>query len=118
MVKSKTGLGGVLKRNKVRELVRVQKVYFLAIQETKMKVITPNFCYNLWGSEDCEWSFPPSEGNSGYILFLWNKVNYRLKFTFAGEGFVRVCLDRGVQRRRCYVINVYAKCNLDAKRRL
>jgi len=35
---------------------------------------------------------------------------------FVGEGFVQECLDRGVQR--CYVINVYAKCNLDAKRRL
>ena len=72
------GLGGVLKRNKVKELVRVQKVNFLAIRETKMKVITPNFCYNLWGSEDCERSFPPSEGNSGCIVFVWNKVNLSL----------------------------------------
>jgi hypothetical protein len=98
--------------------VRVQKVYFLAIRETKMKVITPNFCYNLCGTEDCERSFLPSEGNRGCIIFLWNKVNSRLNFTFVGEGFVRECLDWGVQRRRCYVINVYVKCNLEAKRRL
>jgi len=95
-------VGGVLKRNKVTELARVHKVDFLAIRETKMKVITPNFFNNLWGSEDCERSFLPSEGNSGCILFLWNKVNSRLNFTFVGEGFVRVCLDQGVQRR-CYV---------------
>lgn len=112
------GLGGVLKKNKIRDLIRVHRVDFMAIQETKMEVITPELCYSLWGSEDCEWAFRPSEGNSGGILSLWNKVHSRLNFTFVGEGFVGVCLDWGVHRRRCFVINVYSKCSLEDKWRL
>jgi len=53
------GLGGVLKKNKICELVRVHKVDFLAIQETKLDIITQELCYNLWASEDCEWAFRP-----------------------------------------------------------
>lgn len=58
------GLGGAIKRNKVKELVRHNKVEFMAIQETKMEVISQDFCYNLWGGEDCDWTYLPSVGNS------------------------------------------------------
>lgn len=112
------GLGGVLKKNKIRELIRIHKVDFIAIQETKLEVITPELCYSLWGSEDCEWAFLPSEGNSGGILSLWNKCDSSIIFTFVGEGFVCVCLEWGVHRRRCIVVNVYSKCNLEDKKRL
>jgi len=40
------GLGGVVKRKRVRELVREQRVDFLAIQETKLEVITDKLCYS------------------------------------------------------------------------
>ena len=81
-----------------------------------MEDITPSLCHKLWGSEDCGWSFLPSEGNSGSILSLWNKIDSTLKFTFGGEGFVGVCLDWGAHHRTCF--NVYSKYNLEAKRRL
>jgi hypothetical protein len=87
------GLGGVSKNNKICELVRTHKVDFFAIQETKLEVITPALCYSLWGSEDCDWAFLPSVGNSGGILSLWNNVDSRLISTFVGEGYVGVCLD-------------------------
>jgi hypothetical protein len=35
-----------------------------------------------------------------------------------GEGFVGVCVDWGVLEKRCVVVNVYAKCDINAKRRL
>jgi len=57
------GLGGRVKRNKVKELIREHNVEFMAIQEMKMEEITNNFCFNLWGSEDCDWAFLPSKGN-------------------------------------------------------
>lgn len=50
-------------------MMRHHKMQFLAIQETKMEVITPNLCYSLWGDEDCDWEYLPSEGNGGVILF-------------------------------------------------
>jgi hypothetical protein len=35
-----------------------------------------------------------------------------------GDGFVGVCLDLIEEKRRCFVVNVYAKCNLHDKRKL
>ncbi|AES87876.2 hypothetical protein MTR_4g036280 [Medicago truncatula] len=61
---------GCFKENNIKDLVRSNKVDFLAIQETKMEEISTSFCQNLWGREDCNWAFLPSE-----------------------EGYVGVCLD-------------------------
>jgi hypothetical protein len=112
------GLGGRVKRRRIRELVREHNVEFLAIQEIKLETISDNFCYSLWGSNDCAWSFLPSEGASGGILSIWGKSNSTLIFSFIGEGFVGVCLDWGVLKTRCFVVNVYSKCDLASKRRL
>jgi hypothetical protein len=82
------GLGGFVKRRRIKHLVQLEKVDFMAIQETKMEVISEALCYSLWGGDDCEWAFLPAIGNSGGILSLWSKVNSSLIFTFIGEGFV------------------------------
>ncbi|KAK2369528.1 hypothetical protein QL285_082657 [Trifolium repens] len=83
-----------------------------------MEEITEAFCYSLWGGPNCDWAYLPSEGNSGGILSIWSKVNSSLIFTFIGEGFVGVCIEWGVLRQICFVVNVYAKCEINAKRRL
>ena len=75
---------GAIKRNKIKELVRHQKVEFLAIQETKMEVISQTFCYGLWGGEGCEWAYHPSVGNSGCILSIWRKSMGYFIFSFVG----------------------------------
>jgi len=64
------GLGGRVKKNKIRELVRLNKVDFIAVQETKLEEINSALCYYLWGSQDCDWAFRPSEDNSGGILSI------------------------------------------------
>jgi hypothetical protein len=107
-----------VKRKKIRDLVRGEKLDFLAIQETNMEAISDSFVNNLWGSCDCDWAFLPAEGNSGGILSIWNKVKASLVFTFIGVGFVGVCLDIVNESRRCFVVNVYAKCNFRAKQQL
>jgi exonuclease III len=111
------GLGGRIKRRKVRNLVRCYNVDFLALQETKLEEITSEFCYSIWGSQDCQWAFLPSQGSSGGILSLWKKENNSLIFSFTGEGFVGVCLELANDLSRCYIVNVYAKCDISAKRR-
>ncbi|WJX46636.1 hypothetical protein P8452_33416 [Trifolium repens] len=83
-----------------------------------METISDTFVANLWGSEDFNWAFLPAEGNSGDILSIWSKVKASLVFTFIGVGFVGVCLDIVNEDRRCFVVNVYAKCNFGAKRQL
>jgi hypothetical protein len=107
-----------VKRRRIKELVREYKVDFLAIQETKLELVSERLCHYLWGSVDCDWAFLPSEGASGGILSIWGKNNATLIFTFIGEGFVGVCLEWGVLKKICYVVNVYSKCDLASKKRL
>jgi hypothetical protein len=112
------GLGGRIKKKCIKDLIHREKVDFMAIQETKLESIYEALCFSLCGGSDCDWAFLPAEGNSGGILSLWSKVNSCLVFTFVGEGFVGVCLEWGVLKQICFVVNVYAKCDLNAKRRL
>jgi hypothetical protein len=76
-----------VKRNKIRELVRDQKVDFLAIQESKLEVVTKGLCFNLWGSGDCDWAALPSQGNSGGIISMWNKEKFNIIFFFYWRWF-------------------------------
>jgi exonuclease III len=99
-------------------VVRSEELDFLAIQETKMESFSDSFVSSLWGSNDCGWACLPAIGNSGGILSIWNKVKASLVFTFIGEGFVGVCLDIVNESRKCFVINVYSKCNIRDKRRM
>jgi exonuclease III len=112
------GLRRRVKRRRIRELIWEHNVDFLAHQETKLEVISENFCRSLWGSDDCEWAFHPSDGASGGILSIWGKTNAKLIFTFTGEGFVGVCLEWGILKHTCFVVNVYSKCDIISKRRL
>ncbi|MCH82126.1 hypothetical protein A2U01_0002923, partial [Trifolium medium] len=112
------GLGSRVKMNKIRDLVREQNVDFLAIQETKMESINEGLCYSLWGGRDCGWVVLPSLGKSGGILSMWNKDKFAIIFSFTGEGFVGVCLNIVEEQRACFVVNVYAKCETQARRRL
>jgi hypothetical protein len=107
-----------VKKRKVRELVVGDKVDVLALQETKLEVISEALIHSLWGSDDCDWSYVPALGNSGGILTIWRKSIFDSVFSFSGCGFVGVCLEVIQDHCRCYVVNVYAKCNLTDKRRL
>jgi exonuclease III len=86
------GLGGVLKRRNIKELIRRHRIDFLALQETKMEEISDSFCQALWGNDCCDWVFLPAVGNSGGLLSLWNKEKASKVFHFTGEGFIGVCV--------------------------
>jgi hypothetical protein len=50
--------------------------------------------------------------NICYIVFYRFNRNRALQ-----EGFVGVCLEWGILKHRCVIINVYSKCDLEAKSR-
>ncbi|KAK2423798.1 hypothetical protein QL285_034226 [Trifolium repens] len=108
----------MLKRRKIRELIRLHKIDFLALQETKLEVISESLCFSLWGSQDCDWAYLPTEGRSGGILSIWSKSNNSLVFSFIGDGFVGVCLEWGTPKTICIIVNVYSKCDIGSKRNL
>jgi len=39
-------------------------------------------------------------------------VNMTLNYSIVVEGLVGVCLDCGVERKRCFVVNFYSNCDL------
>jgi len=110
------GVRGLLKRKKIRELVNDQRVDILAIQETKKEVISESLCRSLWGNDDFLWAFLLSVGNSGGILSIWRNSSSNVIYSFVGEGLVGVCVEWGLLRRRCLVVNVYSKCDFVGKR--
>lgn len=83
-----------------------------------MEVISAPFCASIWGNDDFDWAFLPSESNSGGILSIWRKSMATLYYTFTGEGFVGVFLEWGAKKIKCIIINVYSKCDLQSKKRL
>ncbi|KEH24139.1 hypothetical protein MTR_7g104745 [Medicago truncatula] len=85
---------------------------------TKLEVVSNEVCLNIWGGDDCDWSYLPSVGNSGSILSIWRKSKSTILFSCMGEGFVCDCLEWGALKKRCFVVNVYFKCDLAGKRRL
>jgi exonuclease III len=87
------GLGGRVKRRKVRELVRREKIELLALQETKVGSVDHSFCRRLWGGDNVAWRCNPALGRSGGLLILWDKEKGKLLETFQGQGFLGVYLE-------------------------
>jgi len=79
-------------------------------------VITDKLCYSLWGDDDCDCAFLPSICNSGGILSIWRKLVSKLIYSFVGNGFVGVCVDWGIHNKRCFILNIYSKCDLLSKK--
>jgi len=51
------GLESIIDDSKIREVIRVEKVDFLPIQETKMEEIYKSFCHMLWENSNYAWAF-------------------------------------------------------------
>lgn len=92
------GLGGVVKKNKIRSLVSKEKLDFIALQETKLEDVSGVLCKNLWVGDLFDFCFLPSLGNSGGILSIWNSTKAKKLFWSHGRGFVGMCLEWGGER--------------------
>lgn len=110
--------GRVKKKKKIRNLILMEKLEFITIQETKMELIDKNLCEQLWGNVDCGCSFCPVIGNAEGLLNIWDSSKGGLILNFSGFGFAGVCLEWVVRKIRCFIVNVYAPCNLVGKRKL
>lgn len=83
-----TGLGGRVKKRELMKLVSGDKLDMLCVQETKLENITQRVCNSIWADNDFGWSFLPSIGRSGGILFLWNVKSFKLHQSFVGSNFI------------------------------
>jgi hypothetical protein len=112
------GLGGRIKKRKVKDFVSSNHLDCLLIQETKLSSVSEGLCHYLWGNPFCDWSFTLAVGSSGGILSIWCSSKGQAVFSFSGLGFVGVCLEWGTSRKHCFVVNVYSKCSLADKREM
>jgi len=110
------GLGGRIKKRKVCEFISANHLDCVLHQETKLSTVFEALCHYLWSNSFCNYNFTPTVGNSGGILSIWCSSRGRPVFSFSGPGFVGVCLEWGVLRHRCFIVNVYSKCSLAMKR--
>jgi exonuclease III len=110
------GLGGRIKKEKVKELILREKLDVLAIQESKLASVDKNLCARLWGGEEVGWRCAPAIGRSGGIITLWDANKGFLVDSFQGQGYVGVVLLWGASKIKCVIINVYAPCLFQAKK--
>jgi exonuclease III len=110
------GLGGRIKKRKVRELIGRNMVDVLAIQETKLEVVDKKLVTRLWGCEEVDWRFSSSRGRSGGVLIMWNSAKGCYIDSFQGSGYLGVILEWGLKKEKCLLLNVYAPCNIHLKK--
>lgn len=70
------------------------------------------------GNSLCDWSFSPSIGNSEGLLSIWCSSKGSCLFYFMGSGYFGVCLEWGISKVKCVVVNIYSKCSPSEKRAL
>lgn len=107
------GLSAVVKRKKIRNLISIEKLEFIAVQETKLDRMA---CQGIWGNVDFDWSFSPSIGRSGGLLSIWDSHSMTCLFSFNGYGFMGSCFEKEDLQLKCFVVNIYSPCDLNGKK--
>ncbi|XP_058756586.1 uncharacterized protein LOC131629805 [Vicia villosa] len=109
------GGGNRAKRKRVRFLIQKGDVDLCFMQETKLSGIGVEAVRELWGGIDVEWSYSDATGASSGILTMWKKDFFSLIYSFRGEGFLGLCVEK--DGKMIYYVNVYASCDKVIRRR-
>ncbi|XP_058776288.1 uncharacterized protein LOC131650601 [Vicia villosa] len=107
------GGGKGVKRKRIGFNIQIGKVDLAFLQETKLRNLQHQYVKELWGDEWVEWSHLEAEGASGGILIMWRKDFFNLLYSFRGEGFLVVCVEK--ENKRIYFVNIYASCDHKAR---
>ncbi|KAL8501264.1 hypothetical protein ACS0TY_020713 [Phlomoides rotata] len=109
------GLGGIAKKNEIKDLIRNLRVDGCCIQETKLDHVDERMVRRLWGKGKFNWAFKAAEGNSGGLLSIWNAEKFQKSGVWEIRGMLvinGVLLSDG---SRCTLINVYAPNNIQQR---
>ncbi|XP_058784109.1 uncharacterized protein LOC131658877 [Vicia villosa] len=60
-----------------------------------------------------EWSFLEAVGASGGLLTMWKKDLFNLVFSFKGQGYLGLCVEKN--GKLIYFVNVYASCDINRR---
>ena len=94
------------------QLVRANSPFILCLQETKLPVLDVFVCNTIWGDDNVDFSYRPSEGASGGIATLWNSNEVEVWSTVSLDH-VLVVAGRFLKSGEQFVVfNVYAPCDV------
>ncbi|XP_058762801.1 uncharacterized protein LOC131636161 [Vicia villosa] len=103
------GGGKRVKRRRIGFNIQKGRADIAFIQETKLNAFHHKYAEELWGNDLVEWSHMEAVGASGGILTMWKKDFFSLLYSFRGEGFLGVCVEK--DNTRIYFVNIYASCD-------
>lgn len=109
------GLTARVKRSSLRKLITSHDPCFAFVQETKMEEINTKTIRTFWKSNDIDWIFSPSRGNSGGILAVWNSNIFNMKSTVVMQSWIAI---NGVFLNSNFefsLITVYNPCSVAAR---
>ncbi|KAF1897636.1 hypothetical protein Lal_00032393 [Lupinus albus] len=87
------GLGGSTKKRVVRTMVRMEKLDFLCIHETKLESIDHHLCSTLWDGPDFDWvSNLPLENPVVFFVFGRRMKGCRLPLAKQSSWVKDLCL--------------------------
>jgi hypothetical protein len=111
------GLGGRVKKQKLRHLINSQRVEVMAVQGTKLEVIDHKLCSSLWEGDIVGWRYTRALGRSGDILILWDSTKGTCVSSFQEQGYLGVCLEWGIKKSLCLIVMCMC-CVISTLRRL
>ncbi|GJY83471.1 putative RNA-directed DNA polymerase, eukaryota, reverse transcriptase zinc-binding domain protein [Tanacetum coccineum] len=82
------GLRDLNKRRWIRDLCHVNKVNFLAIQESKMLQVDLWMLRQIWGNVHFDFASTSTRGMSGGIICLWNSLVFRKSRITCNDNYV------------------------------
>src|SRR4051812_3233685 len=97
------GGGQLVKRKRIGFNIQKGGVDIAFIQETKLRDVKLQTVKELWGEASVEWSHSDAVGASGGILIMWRKDFFKVLYSFKGEGFLGLCVEK--ENRRIYFVN-------------
>ena len=110
------GLGsGEFKSDWICKLVQTHCIAFLGIQETKRKDITEIMARRIWGSQNFDYAFCNSEGNSSGIMCVWNRDMFSKESCMYRKDCLIIQGTWSENSRKICFINVYAGQTLQKK---
>ncbi|XP_071707959.1 uncharacterized protein [Rutidosis leptorrhynchoides] len=100
------GFGIGSKENKiywVKKFITKEKPTFLALQETRLKLINLNWIHSLWGSPDCDFIQKERVGMAGRQLIIWDSRYFDASDTIFSDGLIGI---RGKWKDSGYKFNL------------
>jgi exonuclease III len=112
------GLGGGEKRVEVRKLVLEKNPRVLCIQESKLSMVNDMVVKSFWGDSPFGYSFQQSVGASGGLVTVWDPSRV-VVFSSMRLDHALIIKGKDLSTNEDFMVcNVYAPCDLLAKKQL